>query len=211
MNCEVQDLYNNKRYKILIVDDQQYILDMEQSFWKVIFPFLFWMFPCKVFKVEEQAIVNQLRESKREKTKSSILTLGGFAYFIGILLAPLMDYFNISITFTVSLILLIMLLILVATLYLFISHKHKKQLYDVVELETLEIEKLWVRPNSVKHVFKLVLSYIFLLVFVLLGFGLHFETGNIMMLLLGVGLWFVLLSAIRVTVQKGYTIVRFKD
>lgn len=86
MNCEIQRLAKNIRYRILIINGEQYILDMERSFWKIIFPFLFWLVPSQIFKVEDQAIVEQLKTAKKEKAESSlIISLGAvlmrLAYF----------------------------------------------------------------------------------------------------------------------------------
>ncbi|WP_420851774.1 DUF443 family protein [Oceanobacillus jeddahense] len=81
----------------------------------------------------------------------------------------------------------------------------------MVKLEKLPRYVLWIRPNSIKLVFKLLASYIFLLGFILLSFISYIQLGNIMMLMIGSVLLFLHLFAIRVTVQKGHTTVRFKD
>lgn len=212
MNCEVQHLYKNIRYRILIINGEQYILDMEQSFWKVIFPFFFWVFPTPVYKVEDQTIVEQLKEPKREKVgRLIVVSLGGIAYVIGILLAPLMDYFEVPMSPLVNTILLIIALILVVLLNLSISYNRKKKLYNVVELAELQQDKLRVCPNSIKHVFKLSAVYIFLLGIVVLFFIGYIETQNIMLLIFTSVLWFLLLVAIRVTVEEGHTTVKFKS
>ncbi|MEC5425184.1 DUF443 family protein [Virgibacillus sp. C22-A2] len=212
MNCEVQRLKDNIRYRILIINGEQYILDMERSFWKIVFPFLFWVLPSTVFKVDDPAIVEQLKEPKREKTGSSVLiSLAGIAYLIGILLAPLMEYFNISMTPVASTMLLVLLLILVAVLYLSISHKRKKELYDVVELETLQKDKLWIRPKSIKHIFKVLVVYIWFLGFVLLGSVAYLQTGNIMALIIGTGILFIVSLVSRITVEEGFTTIKFID
>ncbi|BAC13279.1 hypothetical conserved protein [Oceanobacillus iheyensis HTE831] len=67
MDCEIQHLDKNMRYRILIINGEQYILDMERSVWKIIFPILFWLIPSPVFKVEDQDIVEQLKTAKKEK------------------------------------------------------------------------------------------------------------------------------------------------
>lgn len=70
MNCEVQRLEDNIRYRILIINEEQYVLDMEQSFWKIIFPFLFWMLPSTVYKVEDPFILEQLKKPNKEKNQA---------------------------------------------------------------------------------------------------------------------------------------------
>ncbi|MFD1389186.1 DUF443 family protein [Oceanobacillus oncorhynchi subsp. oncorhynchi] len=212
MNCEIQRLAKNIRYRILIINGEQYILDMERSFWKIIFPFLFWLVPSQIFKVEDKAIVEQLKTAKKEKAESSlIISLGGGAYALGILLTPLMGYFEIPSSPMVNIMLLIPVLITVALLYFSISYKRKKKLENVIKLERLPQYVLWIRPSSIKLVFKFLVAYIFLLGFVLLSFLLYIQTGNVMVIIITSGLLFLLLLASRVTVDEGYTTIKFKD
>ncbi|GIO23664.1 DUF443 domain-containing protein [Oceanobacillus sp. J11TS1] len=212
MNCEVRHLAKNMRYRILIIDGEQYILDMERSLWKIIFPFLFWLVPSQIFKIEDQSIVEQLKTTKKEKVgSSSVISLGGFAYAIGILLTPLMDYFEIPSSPVVNIVLLILALASVAFLYFSISHRRKKALNNVVELEALPRNKLWIQPSSTKLVIKFFTAYIFILGFILFGFLMYIQTGNIMVLIIASGFFFVLFIANRVTVDEGHTTVKFKD
>ncbi|GLO65761.1 hypothetical protein AQ616_11870 [Oceanobacillus sp. E9] len=211
MNCEVQHLEKNMRYRFLIINGEYYIMDMKRSFWKIIFPFLFWLTPSPVYKVDEHHIVEQLKGETIEKAESSPVSLGGFAYAIGILLAPLMGYFIIPSSQLTNIILLILTLITVSLLYFSISRKHKKKLESVIKIETLPRNLLWIVPSSAKLVFKLVAAYTSLLVFVIWSFSLYIHSGNIMVLILTSGLFYLLLLSSRVTVEEGNTTVRFKD
>jgi len=182
------------------------------QFFEIIFPFFFWIFPSPVFKVEDRAIVEQLKVGKAEKMGFPLLTfLAGFAYALGILLTPLMDYFEVQSSALVNTILLILALILVGLLYYSISHRRKKKLESVVQLETLPKRVLWIRSSSSKQLFKLLAAYIWLLGFVgFFGFAAYIQTGNIMVLIIASGLLFVLLLSSRITVEEGHTTVRFK-
>ncbi|WP_040981892.1 DUF443 family protein [Oceanobacillus jeddahense] len=212
MNCEVQHLAKNIRYRILVINDEHYILDMERSFWKIIFPFLFWIVPSSIFKLEDQDIVEQLKAPKRKKTDGALLiSLGGFAYVHGILLTPLMDYFEVQSSVFVNSILLIIALILVALLYLSISRTRKKNLIDVVELKTLQQNIIQVWPKSIKHIFKVITVYTGLLGLNLLFFVGFIETQNIMLLIIASVFLFAFLLSNRITVEEGYTTVGFKD
>ncbi|MFD1414137.1 DUF443 family protein [Oceanobacillus jeddahense] len=67
MNCEVQHLAENIRYRILVINGEQYLLDMERSFGKILFPFFFWMLPSPIFKVENQDIMGKLKVTKKKR------------------------------------------------------------------------------------------------------------------------------------------------
>lgn len=60
MTGEVKHLANNERYRILLISGETYIMDIERSFWRVIFPFFFWLLPNSVFRMEDQTLVEQL-------------------------------------------------------------------------------------------------------------------------------------------------------
>lgn len=124
------------------------------------------MFPVPIYKIEDQTILEQLKAPKREKVESSwVMSLIGLSYVLGLLLAPLMDYFNIPISSFINITLLFFSLLIVAILYYFISQRRKKRLYIVVELETLSKDLIWIRPRSIKHFFKLVVAYLGFLMF----------------------------------------------
>ena len=46
--------YKNLRYRILVVNNETYILDLGHSIWKILFPFLFWVFRNPVYKVDQE-------------------------------------------------------------------------------------------------------------------------------------------------------------
>ncbi|MEC5425185.1 DUF443 family protein [Virgibacillus sp. C22-A2] len=210
MNCEVQHLENYIRYRILIINGEQYILDMERSFWKILFPFFVWIVPSTIFKVNDPAIIEQLKESKNEKAGSSQLVfLAGFAYVLGILLTPLMNYFEISVSPLVNILLLFIALLLVALLYLSISHKRKKKLENVVILEQLSKHVVRIRPRSNKQVFKLLAAYTWLIMLDVFFFLGYIQTRNLMVLIVASGLLFGILLACRITVEEGHTTVKF--
>lgn len=212
MKCEVQHLAGNIRYRILIINGEQYILDMERSFWKILFPFFFWMLPSPIFKVENQDIVEKLKVTKKEKVNSGqVIMWGGIAVVLGQFLTPLMDYFEVQSSFFVNSILSIVALILVTLLYLSISHTRKQNLIDIIGCNPLQRSIIRIRPKSIRHIFKAIVIYIWALGLVLSGFVMYIDTGNILILIIGLGFYFALFAIHRITVEEGYTTVRFKD
>ena|SRR5699024_393571 len=211
MTGEVKHLANNERYRILKIDGETYIMDIEGSFWKIIFPFLFWLLPNHVFKVNNQALVEQLQTEKMERTGvSGRASIIGAAYAGGVFLSPLMNYFGVPMPPLVNMALLILALILVGLLYFTFSRIRKKKMYDVVELEGLPGDKLRILPSSIKQVLNVLFSYIVLLgisVFFFLG---YVESENIMVLIITSGLLLGFLMVNRKAVQEGTATVKFK-
>jgi len=212
MNCEVQQLEDNIRYRVLIINGEQYILDMERSFWRTIFPFFVWILPSTVFKIEDSSIVEQLKEPNKEKVGGGwVMSLASIGYFLGILLAPLMGYFEIPMSALTNALLLVFAIILVALLYLSMSYRRKRKLETVVNLDELSRHELWIRPSSKKQVFKLLALFLMFAALNVLSIATYIESRNIMMLLISSLFFFFYLLSSRVTVEEGHTTVRFKD
>ena len=129
---------------------------------------------------------------------------------LGILLTPLMDYFEVQSSPLVNVLLLIVALIFVATLYLSISRVRKKKLIDVIELETLQKHELLIRPKSIKHIFKVSFVFIWFLGLSLFFFLAFIESRNIMVLIIASFMFFIYLLSSRITVEEGRTTIKFK-
>jgi|SRR5690625_1330042 len=209
MKCEVQHLANNERYRILMIDGEAYIMDIESSFWKIIFPFLFWLLSNHV---EDQTVIERLKTERMKKAGASYLTFAtGISYAGGMLLAPLMDYFSVPMSPLINIMLLVLVIILVGLLSFSISRNRKQKLNDVIEIEELPKRKLWIQPSSAGHFFNVLLSYVALLglsVFFFLG---YIETQNVMVLIVASGVLFGVLLINRKTVREGNATVKVKE
>jgi len=60
MKCEVQKAMNI-RFRILKIEGNTYILDMSQSKWNIVFPFLTWILPHTIYKVDGEEISKKLK------------------------------------------------------------------------------------------------------------------------------------------------------
>lgn len=130
MTGEVKHLANNERYRILLIDGETYIIDIERSFWKIIFPFLFWLLPNSVFLVKDQDLVERIQiEKVKKKEVSGRTSLIGVAYAGGMLLYPLLEYFHVPMPPLINLGMLGFALLFVCLLYLTFRHNRKKKLY----------------------------------------------------------------------------------
>ena len=211
MKCEfIELLGDNIRYRILIINDERYILDMEGSILKI-FPFLNWMLTSTVFKVED-AIIERLKTSSRKKVEGSwVMSLAGIGYFLGIMLAPLMEYFEVTMTPIINAGIIGIAFILVGSLYMSMSYLRKKKLENVISLGDLQKSELKISPSSKKQVYKLLSALLWSIGVNGLFFAVYIVSGNIMMLLITSFFFFGHLLTSRITVEEGYTTVRFKD
>ncbi len=211
MKDNVEHLINNERYRLLTIDGETYIMDIESPFWKVIFPFFFWLFPNRIFKVEKNSVAEKLKTEKMQaKGGSFFIFVTGISYTGGMLLVPLMDNFNVSIPPLINIGLLVFAVILVIILYISVSHYRKRKLDNVIELDRLPKSKLWIRPNSVGHLVNVVFSYLVLLVFNIFSFFVYIESKNIMILMLASLMLFGFLLTNRKVVREGNLVIKSK-
>lgn len=212
MNCKVHGVYKNLRYRILVIDGQTYILDLGRSFWKIVFPFFIWMFPNHVFKVENQETVEKIKtpEVKQVNTGGQGLIGGGIAVLIANLLRPLTDFFDIQSSPFVNTITVLIAVLLIFSLRFYINHLNKRNLYQIVKLERLSTDRLWIRPKPIKH-FSLILGmYLLFMVFSVLGFIALIEFPNVLILVFVMLFLFLALFANTIMVIVGNTKVKFK-
>lgn len=211
MKSEIRHLANNERYRILVIDRETYIIDMEHSFWKIIFPFFFWLLPNLVFKMDDEELVEQLQTEKMErKGISGMSSVAGISYAAGISLAPLMDYFNVPMSPLVHIALMLFAIILVSLWYYILSRNRKQRLYDAFELEKMPKKELWIRSSSIKHFLNVLFSYIFLLVFDIFCFLVYLQSKNVMMLIIASGFLLGFLLVNRKTIREGNATVKVK-
>lgn len=212
MKSEVRHLANNERYRILVIDGETYIMDIESSFWKIIFPFLFWLVPNSVFKVDDQELVEQLQTEKVErKGISGMSSVAGVSYAGGISLAPLMDYFSVPMSPLFNIALMLFAITLMSLWYYILICNRRKKMYDVVELEKMSKKELWILPSSMKHFLYVLFAYLFLLGLDLFMFLTYVKSGNMMILIIASGFLLLFLITNRKTIREGIATVKIKE
>ncbi|GAE32067.1 DUF443 domain-containing protein [Halalkalibacter hemicellulosilyticus] len=211
MKCEVQKAMNI-RFRILKIEGNTYILDMSQSIWKIVFPFLTWIIPLTIYKVDGEEINKKLQFSTTEPKKNniSILLLAGIGIALGNLLTALTDYFYIQSTMVVNSIIAGIVMGIIIAVRFVLSNRNKKNFYQRVAPNVLSRERIWIRPKSFKHFIQALFGYIFFLVFFIAMFVLFITDGNIM-LIISATIFALALSVIDVLyVVEGHTTVKFK-
>src|SRR5690625_7219732 len=92
INGKVHAVYKILRYRVLSVGEERYILDMGGwSFWKLLFPFAYWIFPNTVYKIDDHELVEQITspEVKSDSSSVDILLVSGTGITSAKLLYPL--------------------------------------------------------------------------------------------------------------------------
>ncbi|MFD1335878.1 DUF443 family protein [Oceanobacillus iheyensis] len=213
MYCKVQGVYMNLRYRILIIENEKYIIDMGHSFWKILIPFLYWILPHTAYKVDDNNIIKKLEAPEVRQIKGiwDGMLAGGIGVLLANLLQPLVNYFEIPTTPLVNLIIVSIAFMLILTVFFYINFKFQKRLCRIVNLEHYSEQHLWIRPRSYKHFFSVVLIYLICSVFTVFPFIGFILEGNAFILFVGIFFLFFLLLFSSLTVPVGQTTLKFKE
>ncbi|MBU5465371.1 DUF443 domain-containing protein [Virgibacillus sp. MSJ-26] len=178
MECEVEFLSRNRRYRILSVDDAYYIIDIEESVWTILIPFLFWWMPQKVYKADYK-IVEKLKESTSDGNNLGvifILGVGGSAVLSRIL-KPIMD-FSMQTNVLSNIFLLIISTLIIINVRLYMRKLLGKRLSKLVDLTELNSRTIKLKPKYFRQYLVPVFIQLFFLIFIIaLGFAFT-QTSN---------------------------------
>ncbi|WP_245630373.1 DUF443 family protein [Amphibacillus sediminis] len=208
----MQRVAKNPRYRILKIDGETYAIDMGKSVMKSLFPFLTWIVPNTIYKVDEDEINSKLRHVERDKSKDkSLAILGtGIGIFLANLLTPLTDYFNISSTMLVNGIVGIVMLLVVMLFRVYLGNRYKRKFAKMIAFDEALKVQVFIRPESFKHFMQCFLSYCFILIFLLAMFAFFIIHGNIVAIVVATFFFFCLTLLNVMTILDGPTPVRFK-
>mgnify|MGYP001944981382 CR=1 FL=1 len=178
LSCEVEFLNKNIRYRMIKNQNDYYLLDMETSIWSVLFPFIFWFMPQKVYKVDSKTA---------EKMKAPTLDSKKFMYILllSIVVQVFLVYFSKDLlNFVISTSLLANILIVTVSsliiIYLrYLHHKTlQKKLSQHVMIENISCERVKIKPKLVQNYFIAMLGYFMFTVFVVLGVYIFLTYGT---------------------------------
>lgn len=178
MNCKVNLLEKNARYRIIHIAEEYYLIDIEKSIWLLFLPILLWLMPHKVYKINAE-IAEELRApASYSKSSKGVVWLGaGGAAVLTPLAQPLLGQ-TIGLTLFVNLLLLIILTAIVITLRLYLRKSLRNKLYKTVDIEKLETRVIRLWPRFFTQYTKPVIIILFFSFFMIMSFYLYLITSN---------------------------------
>lgn len=214
MECKIEGVYMNPRYKILNIGQDTYILDIGgSSLWRIIFPLFYWILPVNVYKVNDEKLINKVLAPYVKKKRvgwqgffGGIVALG-----LGNLIYPSIEYLNISITPLTSITILLVIFLLIIGLFYYSNILCGRKLRQHIHLEKHRKEKLWIRPNSKGYCIDILVFYFLMVTFTVFSIGASLQTPNGFLFVGYTVFLFISLAIGIITIKVGDTTVRFKD
>ncbi|UTR13820.1 DUF443 domain-containing protein [Salipaludibacillus sp. LMS25] len=207
VNGDLQFIYNNIRYRLVYIDGNYYVIDIMSPLWKVLFPFVFWIFPHKGYRINDEKIVELLRDPTIPQKRTMLYNFGaiGIALAIARILGEIDDYFHLATSSVTNTVILVCSLIVFFLFACRISHIHKENLIKKVAISQLQTDQLVIRPLSLKQYLLFFVYYMFLLIVSVLTCWLFIYSGNMLILLGAVLFVFSLSISVAVAARVGET------
>src|SRR5699024_7721292 len=193
---------------------EKYILDIGgSSFWKVFFPFLFWIFPLKVYKVNDENLIKEIVAPTVEQKGVgwqtafvAAISLGG-----GSLLYPYVKYMDMKISPLISAILILIIFLIIVSFFLYVNIIYGNKLKQHLNLKQYPKKRLWIRPDSKQHFLFILYSYLLLVGLTVLFLGGSIQQPNGFMFFAGSIVLFMAIGLSLITIKVGDTTIKFKE
>lgn len=179
MNCEVNLLTKNARYRIIHISGEYYLIDIEKSIWLLFLPILLWLMPHKVYKINAE-IAEELRAptSYTRGSKGVVWFGAGGAAVLTPLAQSLLDQ-TIGLTLFINLLLLMIITIIMISLRLYLRKSLRNKLYKTVDVEKLETKVIRIWPKYFTQYTNPLIIILFIGMFVIGMFYLFLIMSNL--------------------------------
>ena len=203
----------NIRYRIIKVKDAHYIFDLDRLIFVFLFPFLNWLLPHTVYKITDENEIEKLQVAKNKRVIGFGLAMlsGGFAILLANLLGLIIDRFEYAIPEFIKYSMILFTTIVTIYFRFYLSKKNKVNLIKIIQLEGLKEDRIFIRPQSVKHFCLILFLYMVLLAFYIGSIIMFIQINNFMVLLFSIIFLFTLLILNGVTLYPGKNKIRIKN
>lgn len=218
MHCRVNGIKGNFRYRILTINNEHYILDMGQSFWRFLFPVFSWVFPHTVYKVNKEESLEKLEassnpeeKSKQKNTGELSLILGPIGVLLGSLTYPILNTSLFSVSPYVNIIVMTIPCIIIVFFMFILNMQFKKNFKRIIHIQDYSTVKLWIRPQSLKFMLTIIFYFVVFLTLSIVMFYSYIREPNTMALILGTVMFFATALFCYSAVTRGDYVVEFEE
>lgn len=178
MDSEVEFLMKNRQYRIIRMAGENFILDLEKSIWLIFIPFLFWLMPQRMYKVDVNIVEELKAPTSGANNSGGIVMIGaGGAAILSPLIKPILN-FTIQSTVLVNLLLLIGSAAIIIFFRLYMRQSLRNRINKTIDIEKLDTVKVKIKPKYFKQYIFPIFSYLFCGIFVIGSSLLFLETSN---------------------------------
>lgn len=151
MDSQVEMITKNIRYRIVVRDGEYHILDMEQTLWTIFLPFLFWLIPQKMYKIEQEEIKKLNTVILEHGHADHVAWFGTGLAMIGF---PFLDSF-LSSTLPTSNWISLLIVVIYSLVIISIRVYYRRHLYErlnkKIKLKRSDLIKVRIQPTHLKQ------------------------------------------------------------
>lgn len=215
IECKMEGVYKNLRYRILREGSNTYLIDVDYPYLVYLFPLIFWIIPYKVYKIDDFNYLDKLKipiKNTEKKNNVSPILAGGISVFLANLMRPFINNFNIQSSIKINACVLILILIFIITLRYYISRLGRRNLNRRVDIAILKTVRIRIRPKSFLTMIKILFFYLLTAIFTLAMGCAFVEDGNLIILFIFmILLFFMLISNAFTIIVSDYKIKYIKE
>ncbi|NJH98645.1 DUF443 family protein [Staphylococcus agnetis] len=166
----IDDVKHNVRYKLLHVNNEYYLIDLQKNILSYVFPMINW-FPKSCYKIDSEAYEKLLNKGVYKKSNTSMIM--GCIVLFSVLLRPLLNYVYAPISVFVGISMVLVALTITIILQLFFRKKT-----EIFKSNFPSTCKLTIIPK-LKHLICLVIFYLYSILILYAGFDMLFGDKKI--------------------------------
>jgi uncharacterized membrane protein (TIGR01218 family) len=212
VEARAQYIHKNVRYRILTINNENYIVNLGRPFLVFLFPFIYWLYPQTVYKLNDELMFKKLKAPEIKNSMFNLSILGaGISVLLANALGYVIQYFEFQTPNFVNIMLLLILFLAVFALRYRLSNKSRDNLNSFLQIAYLDSEKVWVRPQSMKHFGFVLIYFLLFLILVVACFAIFLVYKNFMFYIFSTMMLFLMLIANGLTIIPGKINVRFES
>src|SRR5690625_3517022 len=198
----------NMRYRFYTVNGKHYLVDMDERYWVMFFPLIYWFLPHTVYEVDEVTF-DKLKfdpDEQKEKPGENVnyFAVGGASLLFANLFGYVSHYFEMNTTNLTNIIIatIVGLIIIFARVYM--SVKSKQKMEEHLSLVKLRKQSLYIIPTSFKHILFTLTAFVFFLVGAAYGCFAFIQDKNTVFLFFDTVFIFIylILGAFMITLEQ---------
>lgn len=185
MDCTVKRVYKNSRYRLINFNNEYYLIDLDENKILFIFPFLFYFFTHKMYKVNNDEVMNLVIPKNFKKNAERLKEATKLAPFIGVASVPffknidITNYLNINIDIDKKIVIIIISIFFCIFLKIIILKRTDPRVAHITK-EKKHIDVKFV--EDIKFHIKILYLSIFDILFSLSASYIFIIYGNLFML-----------------------------
>jgi len=197
----------NMRYRFYTVNGKHYLVDMDERYWVMFFPLIYWFLPHTVYEVDE-ATFDKLKfdpEEVGEKTEVNIdyLAVGGISLLISNLLGYFSNFFEIGTAKSTNIIIIIIAGLIILGFRIYMSIKSRSKIKTNMNLDALPKASIFIIPTSIKYILTTILFFLmFLICSIILCYAFIMDNNTVYLIMFTISLLAYFISgALMITLE----------